>query len=398
MHSARLLHFVVSSVLILSASRCQTQSAHILSGQITLQPGWRPVLYLVQPRNFGDIAANYAGVVVDSTVIRPDGRFAFDHFHAPVEPALYELVIQPEGSRFANKRIDEDPETANYFPLMLKKGWEMRLYAEAGRLSASATITSNSIDNQAIVQLRDIRLQAFSRFMRIPAGDTHADDAALLEQAARLQQFHAPLMAFADTTASFWAALVAIRLVSPESDYERVPEFLHRQCVRWREAQSNHSFTQQLCQLGASGNLPRMVGETMPDCALPMPGGDTLHLYTLLGKRLTLIDLWASWCAPCRRENRDVLAPLWSKFHEAGFSIVGYALDSSPEAWKAAIQKDAATWPQASHLSGDTSPFLDTLRVTTIPANFLLDENGIIVAKNLHGEVLAQFVEAFLIK
>ncbi|HRI60090.1 MAG TPA: TlpA disulfide reductase family protein, partial [Saprospiraceae bacterium] len=213
-----------------------------------------------------------------------------------------------------------------------------------------------------------------------------------------LEQFRAPLMAFADTTQSFWAALVAVRWVSPESDYERVPEFIYRQCSRWLAIHPDHPFARQLCQLAAPGKLPVLVGDTIPDFSMPMSGGDTLRLHTLLGKRLTLIDLWASWCAPCRLENREILAPLWSKFHEAGFSIIGYALDSSPEAWKAAIQKDAAAWPQASHLSGDISPFLDTLHVTTIPANFLLDENGTIVAKNLHGEVLAQFVEAFLIK
>lgn len=141
-----------------------------------------------------------------------------------------------------------------------------------------------------------------------------------------------------------------------------------------------------------------MVGETMPDFSLPLSDGDTLRLHAMLGKRLTLLDLWASWCAPCRRENRAVLVPLWEKYRDSGFSIVGYALDSSPEAWKTAIHKDAAVWPQTSHLGGDTSPFLDALHVTTIPANFLLDPNGKVLAKNLHGEALQAFVDAYLAK
>ncbi len=394
MRPVRLFHFIVSSFLILGASRCQTQPVPVLSGRIEMQPGWRPVLYLVQPRSFGDIAANYAGAVVDSAAIRPDGSFAFDRFQVPAGPVLYELVIQREGSRFANKLMDEDPETANYLPLILEKGREIRLQAEAGRLSASATITDKSIDNQAIVQLRDIRRQAFNRSMRMPARDIHADDAALLERAAQLEQYRAPLMAFADSTASLWAALVAVRWVSPDGDYERVPEFLHRQCGRWREA--NHPFARQLCELGAPGKLPVMIGDTIPDFFLPMSGGDTLRLHALLGKKLTLLDLWASWCAPCRRENREVLAPLWAQYHNSGFAIVGYALDSSPGAWKTAIQKDAAAWPQASHLGGDTSPFLDTLHVTTIPASFLLDSDGRVMAKNLHGDALRAFVDQFL--
>jgi len=395
MPAFRLLPFLFLSVPVLNPSACQPGAVSPLSGQIVLQPGWRPVLYLVEPRTFAEIAASYAGTVVDSAIIGPDGSFSFDGFQAPEEPALYELVIQPEGSRFANKLNDEDPETANYFPLVLQKGTATSLHADAGRLSASAAIKSKLIDNQEITWLRDIRQRAHDRFLRVPAGDAHADDTALLEQAARLEAFRAPLIAFADTTQSFWAAMQAVRWVAPDGDYERVPEFLARQCGRWQVSHTENPFTQQLCALANPQKLPVMVGDTIPDFALPASGGDTLRLHALLGKRLTVLDLWASWCAPCRRENREVLAPLWARYRSSGLAVVGYALDSSPETWKAAIRKDGAAWVQTSHLGGDASPFLDALRVKTIPANFLLDADGKVVAKNVHGEALQAFVDRF---
>ncbi|MBL0260390.1 MAG: TlpA family protein disulfide reductase [Saprospiraceae bacterium] len=130
---------------------------------------------------------------------------------------------------------------------------------------------------------------------------------------------------------------------------------------------------------------------------LPLLSGGTGEIRRLLGPKLTLLDFWASWCAPCRKENRNTLVPLWSEYHERGFQIIGYALESDRKLWEKAIQRDSVhLWPHASHLQGDEAPFLKTLRLTTIPANLLLDAQGKILAKNLHGEELRRFVEAYL--
>lgn len=126
---------------------------------------------------------------------------------------------------------------------------------------------------------------------------------------------------------------------------------------------------------------------------MPMTDGDTISLRSLLGSQLTIIDIWASWCAPCRKENRNTLVPLWDNFHDSGLQIIGYALESERVVWLNAIKRDGADrWPHASHMEGDTSPFLDLLKITTIPANYILDRNGVILAKNLHGKELEEWV------
>lgn len=97
------------------------------------------------------------------------------------------------------------------------------------------------------------------------------------------------------------------------------------------------------------------------------------------------------------KENKTTLVPLWQKYHNQGFQIVGYALDSSQKGWEKAMQSDGVDkWINASHLQGDESPVFDILHLTTIPSNYLIDSSGVIVAKNLHGEALTNFVQKYL--
>jgi thiol-disulfide isomerase/thioredoxin len=226
--------------------------------------------------------------------------------------------------------------------------------------------------------------------------DEH-DEAKLLEEEAAKINFQQPLMDFAGNTDYLLPALLAIRWVSPNNDYERIPEFLFSQCEKWKNRVPDHPWVIQLCQKSSRELLPVLKGDTIEDFTLPMLAGDTIALFQAMGKRLTILDLWASWCAPCRRENRDILVPLWEKHHQKGFEIIGYALDASEDVWKGAIAKDGAfRWLHASHLRGDDAPLLEDLRIQTIPANFLLDAKGKILAKNLHGEDLVKFVDGYL--
>lgn len=380
------------------AAQCQTTAPVSIHGKIVRTSDWKPVVYLIQPASFEEIAASYAGKIIDSAVIAADGSFRFEHLPQIERPVLLEICVQRSGSRFANKLEDEDPTLSNYCPLVLHPGESMFIEAEAGQFQSSMLISNTSSEQQTMLRLQSIRLAAWQqRQLREKEIGEH-DENAILEHEQALVAYRAALMAFADTTEALFPALVAIRWASPEGDYERIPEFVTRQCNRWRQRAPEHPFVRELCSLADPGQLPVQTGDTMPDFDLPMLAGDTVGLYKLLGKKLTIIDLWASWCAPCRKENREILAPLYPKYKEQGLQIVGYSLDSNRPAWAAAIAKDGANWPQASHLQGDVSPFLDRLRITTIPANFLVDEKGVVVAKNLHGTELATFVEQFFQK
>lgn len=122
------------------------------------------------------------------------------------------------------------------------------------------------------------------------------------------------------------------------------------------------------------------------DFSAPNPDGKVISLKENLGK-VTIVDFWASWCGPCRKENPNVVA-LYKELHSKGLNIIGVSLDKDASKWKEAIAKDKLTWPQVSHLKSWEEPIALQYKVESIPATFILDASGKVVAKDLRGEAL----------
>lgn len=129
-------------------------------------------------------------------------------------------------------------------------------------------------------------------------------------------------------------------------------------------------------------------GGSAPEIEMETPEGKMMKLSELRGK-VVLIDFWASWCGPCRKENPNVVR-VYEKYKSEGFEILGVSLDQTKEKWEAAIAKDGLTWHHVSDLKGWQNEAAQSFGVRSIPDTVLLDKEGKIIARNLRGSALEQ--------
>jgi thiol-disulfide isomerase/thioredoxin len=128
-------------------------------------------------------------------------------------------------------------------------------------------------------------------------------------------------------------------------------------------------------------------GSEAPEITLPTPAGDTIKLSSTRGS-VVLLDFWASWCAPCRKENPN-LVNVFNIYHKKGFQIFQVSLDKTKEAWVKGIEDDHLDkWIHVSDIRYWNSIVVPIYKIESIPCNYLLDKNGRIIASNLRGEQL----------
>ncbi|WP_225874633.1 TlpA disulfide reductase family protein [Pedobacter hiemivivus] len=137
--------------------------------------------------------------------------------------------------------------------------------------------------------------------------------------------------------------------------------------------------------------LSQTIGSKAPDFLQPDTAGKLISLSSMKGKYV-LLDFWASWCTPCRAEN-PYLLKAYARFKDKGFTILSVSLDGDRKAWLSAVKHDNLLWPQVGDLKAAANEVAKSYGVRGIPANFLIDPQGKIVAKNLRGDKLEKQLE-----
>lgn len=202
------------------------------------------------------------------------------------------------------------------------------------------------------------------------------------------------LIQYADTTQSSSIAMYALGLGKSQINPEKLKPVMLNLAKRFAGKPEVTTITTDFFNYMNKLEAKSMAGKPAPEITLPDPNGKNISLSSFRGKYV-LIDFWASWCAPCRQENPNVVAA-FNRFKDKNFTVLGVSLDKDKASWIEAIKADNLNWPQISDLKYWSSEVVPLYNIEGIPFNVLIDPEGKIIANNLRGNGLSRKLEEVL--
>jgi thiol-disulfide isomerase/thioredoxin len=307
--------------------------------------------------------------VLQEAKISPDGKFTLAI--SLKEPEIYDLGVG----------------NSSLVQVLAKPGDKIDL-----KISKDTVLVSGSKETQYLIAYEANRKKVFNKYLRrtydssavaVKSGNAVKIEYWNMEHEKASQNYKAELAQWAEQP-FFINSLAAIHH-SIRWNSETDTPLMNEMVSIFQQKYPNYDLTRQLVnKVNATKRIA--VGAIAPGFVSTDTAGKKIDLKNYRG-RYTLVEFWASWCAPCREES-PTFVRLYNQYKDKGFAILSVSIDKNTTAWKNAIRQDGYTWGNACDLNGYGGPTAALYTVTAIPNSFLLDKNGRIIAKNLRGKDL----------
>ncbi len=342
-----------------------------------------------------------APVVVDSTEVDEKGDFSFNNY----DPKIGFYRIRVNEQNFAMLVLDSADKikvTGNIADLgntyKVEGSAETDLfmkYNDLSRVMRSRTDSLQQAFQTMIIDMGLDKMQAINPELAAKRGDSLS------------KTMEGPYMAIVDSenaklaevvkkNTDKYASILAVQALNPEKYFELFVDLDKNLMKKFSSNQNVLQFHEMIKKNKEMMEKKKAVeiGKEAPEINLPDVTGKELALSSFRGK-VVLIDFWASWCGPCRKEMPTVVQA-YKKYKDKGFEIYGVSLDKASEEWMEAIKQDGITWPQVSDLKYWECEAARDYGISGIPFTVLLDKTGKIIAKNLRGAQLDKAIELAL--
>lgn len=374
-------HFIYL-IIVLAAVGCKDNFVRI-SGTIT-NPAAGTYLYLDELKS-SELKS------VDSVKIEEDGKFSFKK---EINNSSFYLLKSTQN---------------NFLTLLLEPGEKINLEAHSDSLSNPVSISGSKGSELLVEYNRELRrtVNKLTGLNKIYMENSESPElhkvVANLDSLAQiyLAEINAYTKKYIDDNITSLASLVAlyqqvapsVYVLNPARDMKYFLKVDSSMFSLYPEYEPVITLHGQVRELSAKmeeetpSDTSEVSENKAPEIALPTPAGDTITLSSTRGS-VVLLDFWASWCAPCRKENPNLVSA-YNTYHKRGFQIYQVSLDKTKEAWMKGIEDDKLEkWIHVSDVQYWNSSVVPLYKIESIPTNYLLDKEGNIIASNLRGERL----------
>ena len=348
---------------------CKDSSTFTISGKLEHPVSLKKVFLMV--------ADSTQVNIIDSTAIDANNEFKFKH--AAPYANLYKLRIG-----------------GNIYDLIAKNGDDIKFNADMADVNHTYDV-SGSESSEKIKEFNKISNFYGSKNSKLSDEYTEKS-AALGHESDSLLQIYMPqfqknlsnysneVFKFVNNNKKSLAAFYAATSLDQYKYEQQLVAYADDIKDEFKDNPSVQTFIKQMAAI-----KPISVGHKAPEFSINGADGKQIRLSDYKGKYV-MLDFWASWCVPCRHENPNVVKQ-YALYKDKGFNILGISLDTEKKDWQQAVNADKLTWAHASDLQRFEGPTERLYHVEAIPSNFIINPQGTIVAKNVTGADLEEFLK-----